>query len=810
MAASHVRVPAREPEKPRPGMVQRRSAPAGQKGADHVPPPVHDVLRAPGRPLEPGVRSRMEARIGHDFSRVRVHTGTHADAAARALGADAYTFGHHVGFGSGSYSPHSRSGSALLAHELVHVVQQAPLSARDGTAPLGVGPADDACEQEARRAEQGPQTAMRSSSAAAPLVRRGLWSWLGNLFGGTDYDLDELQSYLIGLEKRRGIEDDRDSDNKARAVVDKWMSGTPGFQLDGRLKIYLIKEMQSGATLDADERAILNLLENSTDADLQEIFSPSGVSVSGLNDDFHGGEWSRLKDFYAERFKGGLAALSKGDVSPEFGPGPRTTAYSWKMLSTMLDGPYVSSQIQLYLAATTPAERDQAIVDLEQERVKDGDLLIQATDAGQAAAVKTQKNNLRRIDLALQALYRDVALSQPKDDLLKGTVPIRDTSAPAPELKPLPELEPLPEPEPAPDAAPKPAEREVDVKATLAPVTKPGSKFKDSAGYEAALTLALKTRMDQLWDKLAKGKGEAVHGDEAKLHPLSEFEGIAEASTKETDRVFGNYRKGTALKADVPASGSSPARPGSLHDWWQTVQDEVAPLTDAQRTALGKERIRYFLQSFDEVRTVNRTFDAAPDWDRTGAAMIDEARSQLKVVDELTKTKPQVDRIIEIHRGWEAMARPAISAVYLQRFREPTPSGDRWLLWDMFQTLIHEYLHTLMDRTQYWPHADSFGDGSTQYNTLVEGVDSLLTEIVWSNVVARMRNPAVAEEIRHAVEGGTYPAATFDASVIPPPGHRRYASYAEAVTLANKVGIRNLYAAFFLGKVELIGVKPRP
>jgi hypothetical protein len=37
-----------------------------------VPPPVHEVLRSPGRPLEPDTRAFVEPHVGHDFSRVRV------------------------------------------------------------------------------------------------------------------------------------------------------------------------------------------------------------------------------------------------------------------------------------------------------------------------------------------------------------------------------------------------------------------------------------------------------------------------------------------------------------------------------------------------------------------------------------------------------------------------------------------------------------------------------------------------------------------------------------------------------------------
>ena len=51
-----------------------------------APAVVRDVLRTPGRPLEPAVRETMERRFGHDFSRVRVHTDARAAESARALG----------------------------------------------------------------------------------------------------------------------------------------------------------------------------------------------------------------------------------------------------------------------------------------------------------------------------------------------------------------------------------------------------------------------------------------------------------------------------------------------------------------------------------------------------------------------------------------------------------------------------------------------------------------------------------------------------------------------------------------------------
>jgi hypothetical protein len=89
-----------------------------------VPPIVREALSSPGQPLDPGTRSFMEPRFGHDFSRVRVHTGALAEWSAREVMARAYTVGHDVVFGAGRFAPGTQEGRRLIAHELTHVVQQ--------------------------------------------------------------------------------------------------------------------------------------------------------------------------------------------------------------------------------------------------------------------------------------------------------------------------------------------------------------------------------------------------------------------------------------------------------------------------------------------------------------------------------------------------------------------------------------------------------------------------------------------------------------------------------------------------------------
>jgi hypothetical protein len=105
----------------------QRSA-LSEGGPSVAPPIVHDVLRSPGRPLEPKTREFMEARFGHDFSHVRVHTDARAAQSAQAVNANAYTVGRDIVFGGGRFQPQNSLGKHLLAHELTHVVQQSNVS----------------------------------------------------------------------------------------------------------------------------------------------------------------------------------------------------------------------------------------------------------------------------------------------------------------------------------------------------------------------------------------------------------------------------------------------------------------------------------------------------------------------------------------------------------------------------------------------------------------------------------------------------------------------------------------------------------
>ncbi|MDH6578613.1 hypothetical protein P3T29_004282 [Kitasatospora sp. MAP5-34] len=122
---------------------------------------VHEVLRSPGRPMRDPLRAEMEARLGADFTDVRVHDDPSAARSAAEVGARAYTSGRHVVLGAGG------GDRRTMAHELTHVIQQrsGPVSATEAGDGLKVSDPSDRFE---RAAEANAARVM-----AAPLQRAG-------------------------------------------------------------------------------------------------------------------------------------------------------------------------------------------------------------------------------------------------------------------------------------------------------------------------------------------------------------------------------------------------------------------------------------------------------------------------------------------------------------------------------------------------------------------------------------------------------------------------------------------------------------
>jgi hypothetical protein len=88
-----------------------------------VPDPTTLIPGGSGSPLADRDRVAFELTMGRPLGHARIHSGPSVDAAARALGAEAFTVGSHMYFADGALAPGTADGDRRLGHELIHVLQ---------------------------------------------------------------------------------------------------------------------------------------------------------------------------------------------------------------------------------------------------------------------------------------------------------------------------------------------------------------------------------------------------------------------------------------------------------------------------------------------------------------------------------------------------------------------------------------------------------------------------------------------------------------------------------------------------------------
>jgi hypothetical protein len=790
-----------------------------------APPAVQETLARPGRPLEQPVRGQMERRLGHDFSRVRVHSDAQAASSARAVDAAAYTVGSDVVLGAGATPA---AGSSLLAHELAHTVQQ-----RDA-APAGrlsVGEPHAPAERAADRAATGGGSITPSTEPVATLQRRTVFDSIAGLFAGDDFPKADLDTYLALLDKTNAIEDFNESDNKARAIVKQWHADRSKFALTPKLKTLLIKEMLSGFTGDDDEQAILVLLTTADNADLTTIFSPSGVTPARLDSDINGAENKQLRVFLTSRFTGTIDDIIAGKGTLKVARS-LTAPYSKVALPQVLEdranditavigGIKDDAQRNLLLrqlaqpmgdeladevAKLKGADHDSAVSDMLAERVARNDLYRQAqrdaqvetarasTDKANEASHKANADRLKSenesraaslavLDVALSTINAAVALSTPKAALAAGVAKL----TPGQKTEAQEALKPS-------VAAAKPAFVE--------------KLAGEPDGYKEQVAHRAPNVVLRFWNRLAKDRQPADHVA-ANLHPLAELAVVSKAAADEVDLVFGAYKKAAALTPDVLDAAGKVTTPGTIHDVFQREQANKAA-DPKYPEGSANFWMFYLLQndnSFDDpdsIASINFKHNARPELDdkthkgknTEGKELEAAARAELAIGSE-------VNRLFEIGRAWDAFNNAG--DVSVQLFKGKTDDADRRYLWDMFFTLMHEYLHTLAHKN-YRDFADKVGgEATTPGNTLIEGVDAYLSEIVWTHALPRTSLPVVRDKVEPAYVAKGLP---YDRSLLPAMPHRRYTNYEKAAKLVSVVGIKNVYAAYFLGDLKAIGQTP--
>ena len=119
--------------------------------------------------------------------------------------------------------------------------------------------------------------------------------------GQNKFTYRQLKRYMNNYIRKGKIEDNNDSDDKARAIVGCWKRSDKNSPLNSFEKVMLIKEMFSGDTHDEDENAILDLLKESSQKSLDLMFGKYGLTMDSLNYELDGEENDRLWQFYKRR-----------------------------------------------------------------------------------------------------------------------------------------------------------------------------------------------------------------------------------------------------------------------------------------------------------------------------------------------------------------------------------------------------------------------------------------------------------------------------------------------------------------------------
>lgn len=83
------------------------------------------------------IMQKFGSGMNADFSNVKIHTDTQADQMCKDMGARAFTNKKDIYFGKGEYKPNTKEGQKVIAHELVHTIQQGAVNTNTGISTVG-------------------------------------------------------------------------------------------------------------------------------------------------------------------------------------------------------------------------------------------------------------------------------------------------------------------------------------------------------------------------------------------------------------------------------------------------------------------------------------------------------------------------------------------------------------------------------------------------------------------------------------------------------------------------------------------------
>jgi len=268
---------------------------------------------------------------------------------------------------------------------------------------------------------------------------------------------------------------------------------------------------------------------------------------------------------------------------------------------------------------------------------------------------------------------------------------------------------------------------------------------------------------------------------------------VAGAAQTETDGVYSRYY------------GSRPsfAVGTNIHDAFETRSATIAAST-ANADQAANFRVLKLLNGHRDIATINNQHGAihsrteewaliAPILGFPVAPVLTEALNSSNpphVTTGIVGTRR--DELLDIHRNWSAFA--GGGQIYMDRMKAADDQTNRDKMYRIFGTVIHEYVHTL-EHPNHVRYRRTLGAQQGGF-VLREGMTEYLAKRVWDQV-------DFTPTMRTLIEGSFQDSGN-------PNGHNirlppRYREWQNAENMANIIGLQKVQAAFFLGRVDLIG-----
>jgi hypothetical protein len=264
--------------------------------------------------------------------------------------------------------------------------------------------------------------------------------------------------------------------------------------------------------------------------------------------------------------------------------------------------------------------------------------------------------------------------------------------------------------------------------------------------------------------------------------PIASANDIADAAQAEAERYFGPYVKGASRK---PADKYHPG-----------VYSLRAKLGDQSTRPIGDPDRRGWLDYWMSTKgyggkEVLDKFRCLP-----SERPAPDGAEYFRVLEAILKAIPaDIDDAIQ---SWPAEA--GTGTVFIQPYGDSSPKALRARRWELFTTLIHEFMHVL-EHPNFGRTADAIGrPGQT---ILTEGFAEVMRKDLWQGEGALERRLASADmaPLREKVEGKKMP---YDPTAVVDAAY--YDEYMDAKQIVDKVGMPNAKAAFFLGHTDLLGL----